>query len=138
MEFGTWGAFHDGCVTAIDSQAPDRLAVFVEIQYLRDLFNDPGSGFVIFLSGVKELSFTPYNGSPVIGLSEITLYTPEILACKELNDGVCLTCVDGIFILRYENAILTLDNGKVVTDEELLLASKQYWNSLSAPMQRNG
>ena len=138
MEFSVWDAFHDGSVIDIESRPGSELLLVVEIPYLREMFKESGTCFNIVLSKVKELRFTPYDGSSVSNLAEIVGYEPEILNSEKVNDGVLLMCVNGQLTVQYESAVVFLDNGRLISDEELLSASKRYWDNFSVNVRRTG
>lgn len=54
-----WGLFHDGVATGISGQVPGKVSVYIEILYLREMFESEGSGFVIELEDCTHFEYQP-------------------------------------------------------------------------------
>jgi hypothetical protein len=46
--------FHDGYIDRIDRSAPGVLRLEIQIEYLRDMFPEPGTRFVVTLTACSK------------------------------------------------------------------------------------
>lgn len=122
---------HDGVIVAVArpfADAPDDLAITVEIDYLRARLSPPGSAIRVRLAGCGTVAYEPYEGAPVSALDEIAAHEPEIVEVVRDGDAVRVWGSTGCLILRYAGLTLMLDDGTPLSRAELASAARAYWD----------
>jgi hypothetical protein len=126
MKRDIWGVFHDGVIAEIAGTVPGTLRLRLRIRYLRRMFEEPGTNFLIELQGCSRLRFTPYGEAPTENLKEIEAHTPEVLYVQS-EDPLTLECAEGVLEVEYNEMHIALPSGSKVTYEALVAASEKYW-----------
>jgi hypothetical protein len=130
MKRDIWGIFHDGVLTRLLGSVPGRLNLHVEIEYLRQMFDEPGGSFTIELEGCSKFRYTEHDEQPTEDLSKLNMLEPEVLYIASENPLV-LDCAGGTLELEYNSMRVTLPSGSEVSYESLVSASEKYWNEWS-------
>lgn len=137
-----WNVFHDGGIVSADGRLGATVRITIEIEYLRDMFEEPGTSFYVYLTACELLSFKAFDSvessSSVDGLASLDL---EIVSASEgaesTLDVLCLaggaqSRVYGNLQLNYASSSITLDTGRAVSVPELFGASAKYWEDWAA------
>lgn len=121
------GVFHDG--TIVESKRKNSTISFrIDIEYLREMFNDKGSSIWVHLDGCDKIEFQLYGSNDlIIDPYEIAKAEPEILYVNEQEDIASVECAEGILRLSYKKIGFTLDSGEDISIEQLGKASEKYW-----------
>jgi len=138
-----WDCLHDGGISGAEMIEPGRLRLAVEIEYLRDLLEPGGRGFLVYLQGLKRLEirrFGPNNEPPAV-FSDPAVFAelePDILSADETEAGVLVHCNIHVLGPRrteygqidfdYDNATVTVDDGSTFSVPQLVELSKRYWD----------
>ena len=80
-----WNLLHDGTVVGL-KRVGERVAMTVDIPYLRMRFDVSGVGLVLELLGGPEMEYAPYEGDAITSLDAIAKAEPDIVEAKE-EDG---------------------------------------------------
>ena len=131
MKRDIWGVFHDGVLMRIDGCVPGTIRLDVEIQYLRGMFDEPGTSFRIELQGCTKLVYAEYDQEPTDDVARIQEREPEILYVTS-EHPLLLDCVMGTLELEYDAMRVTLPSGAEVSYASLAFASEKYWAEWSA------
>ena len=131
MKRDIWGIFHDGVLRDFQGSIPGTLNLHVEIEYLRQLFNEPGSWFAVELQGCSKFRYTKFEEQPTEDIGKLNLLEPEVLYVVSEHPLV-LDCVEGTLELEYDAMRVTLPSGCEVSYESLASACEKYWNEWSA------
>ncbi|EMN7262890.1 hypothetical protein WB865_001853 [Vibrio vulnificus] len=126
MERDSWGIFHDGYISKIEGTIPGELRVFVNILYLRGMFQGDGEGFVVTLSNCTMFEYQEYDEQPTRNLKDIEGLEPEVLYVQS-KEPLVLDCSAGTLRMSYDSATIEIDNGTPVTDNELSQECDNYW-----------
>ena len=128
MNRDAWAAFHDGSIASISGSVPGDISIGIEILYLREMFRGAGGGFLVRLGGCTQFEYQPFDQEPVAELSRIEQLAPRFLYLLESATCIEIDCTEGQLRLAYSTASLFLDDGRAITDEELLNANSSYWS----------
>lgn len=131
MERDIWGVFHDGVVSRVTGTVPGSVRLEIEIEYLRNMFEEPGNRFVVQLSDCSRLAFTEYGKAPTEDLDEIQNSEPEILYVLS-ETPLTLDCATGALEVEYSEMTISLESGRLVSYDSLASASEKYWNDWSS------
>ena len=126
-----WNIFHDGTVERIVGEVPGSVELFIDIEYLRERFSEPGECFVIRLEGCSLLSFNPYEGESRTSLSEIEQIAPDILSAERDGDRCKVFGDAGVLLVRAESGSLRLDAGTELSLQQLKDVASDYWDDWS-------
>ncbi|HVJ92354.1 MAG TPA: hypothetical protein VM580_21285, partial [Labilithrix sp.] len=121
-----WNLLHDGSVTDIKLDI-DRVALVVEVPYLRKRFALPGSAFHVELLGCSHLEYAPYEGAASLSASEIVQAHPDILEAKNEAEDVVVWGTTGALRLRYQDLVLRFDDGTPLALAALDACARAYW-----------
>lgn len=129
-KFEIWNRFHDGSITKITGELP-AIEVRIEIEYLRHIFSNDGNSIIVFLDGCSLFQYLDWDEEDTYSdLSKIEKLEPEILSVNDSNEEMAsIFCACGELKLAYESMSLTLDNGKVISVNELNEACSTYWTN---------
>lgn len=137
-----WNVFHDGSIVRAEGQVGDTVRVSVEIEYLREMFEEPGTSFWVELTPCESLSFKTLDSADTFpSLQAISSLNLEILSASEDSEAtlkvLCLagevhSQVYGYLELKYGSSRVTLDTGRPVSVAELFAASAKYWDDWEA------
>ena len=136
MNRDVWGLFHDGYINRIECTAPGVLRLEVRIEYLRDMFPERGTSFVVTLTACSKFVYRGYDEQPTDDIAEIQAREPEILYVNSM-DPLVLDCADGTLELAYETMTVTLESGQPVTEDALIQASDKYWKDFASRAERD-
>jgi hypothetical protein len=131
MKRDIWGVFHDGVLLRIDGHVPGTIRLDLEIEYLRGMFDEPGTSFRIELNGCTKLVYSEYDQDPTDDVARIQAREPEILYVSS-EQPLHLGCVMGTLELEYDTMRVILPSGVEVSYASLASASEKYWNDWSA------
>lgn len=134
-----WNLLHDATLRAVAGQLPGILRLEIEADYLRSRFAESGTGFVMILTGCRRFEFQPwaFDSQPVSDLLEIAQLKLWLLSADSAADGCCqVHCSTdgggGVLRICASEALLTLENGTVVTLETLAGVANGYWTAFEA------
>ncbi|MDT7520644.1 hypothetical protein RAE19_18445 [Rhodoferax sp. TBRC 17660] len=130
MKRDIWGVFHDGVLKYIDDSVPGTLMLEVEIEYLRGMFDEPGTSFRIELTGHTKVVYSEYDEEPSQDITKIQERMPEILYVTS-EQPLLLDCVMGTLELEYDAMRVMLPSEVEVSYESLVSASDRYWSEWS-------
>jgi len=131
MKRDIWGVFHDGVLKHIHGGVPGILVLDVEIEYLRNMFDEPGNSFRIELTGCTKMVYSEYDQEPTHDIAQILGREPEILYVTS-EQPLLLDCVMGTLEFEYEVMHVWLPSGVEVSYESLASASERYWSEWRA------
>jgi len=131
MKRDIWGVFHDGVLKRIEGVIPGNLRLEVEIEYLRRMFDEPGSSFHIELIDCSKFVYSEYDQEPTSDVRQIQEREPEILYLTS-EQPLLLDCAAGSLELDYDDMRVVLPSGAEVSYEGLAAACERYWNDWSA------
>ena len=128
-----WTVFHDGSIDQIEGTIPGTVSVYVDIEYLRERFSEPGEHFIVTLPDCVKLSFQLYDDEKrIVDLAVIGDECPGILGA-EMEGDVCKVFMDnGILELSSADGSIRLDSGREVPLNELLEVATTYWDEWEA------
>ena len=128
-----WNVFHDGCIEQIEGSAPGMVSVHVGIEYLREMFSDPGEYFLVTFPNCTKFSFQHYERDElVVDLASITEDFPGILSAQ-MDGDVCKVFTDaGLLKMSSDDGSIRLDSGREISLDELLQAATKYWDDWEA------
>ncbi len=121
-----WNLLHDGIVTDIKRDA-DRVALVVEVPYLRTRFALPGSAFRVEVLGCSHLEYAPYEGATSSSASKILQVHPNIVEAKNEGEDVVVWGSSGALRLRYQDLVLRFDDGTPLALAALEESARAYW-----------
>ncbi|MBC3881929.1 hypothetical protein H8K35_10425 [Undibacterium sp. LX40W] len=127
MKHDVWGVFHDGILVRIDGTVPGDLVLRIQIEYLRNQFDESGDYFIIELGCCTKFRYSEYDNPPTEELSEIQAREIDLLYVSS-EQPLVLDCSMGVLELEYESMRVLLPSGRTVTRDELIAASENYWN----------
>jgi hypothetical protein len=136
MNRDIWQHFHYGYINRIDRIAPGLLRLEIAIEYLRDMFPEPGTRFVVTLTACSKFVYCGYDEQPTDDIAEIQAREPEILYINSM-DPLVLDCADGTLELAYEAMTVALESGRPVTEDALVQASDKYWKDFASRAERD-
>ena len=122
-----WNLLHDGTLVGAEREG-GRLTLVVDIRYLRERFDEPGTAIVLELRGCTELAYVPDHGERVRRADQLAAMEIEILGATADGDAVRVDCNEGNLHLRYRELDLALDTGTPLTLEALVDAARSYWD----------
>jgi hypothetical protein len=127
-----WNILHDGVIVAIDGTLPGDLRIDIEIDYLRKRIPDPGTLIQVFLIGCTRFAYQGFEATAFsTELAAVAAMQPEVLG-GSMKDGICeVECSDGTLEVVAADAAIRLDNGRVVTLQELKEVADSYWKEWS-------
>jgi hypothetical protein len=131
MQRDVWAVFHDGILAGIEGSVPGDLRIQIQIEYLRREFDEDGDVFIVELGSCTKFRFSEYEAQPTEDLVEIQAREIDVLYVSSENPLV-LDCSMGVLELDYKTMRVFLPSGRDVTREDLVAASKRYWNEWSA------
>jgi hypothetical protein len=131
MQRDVWGVFHDGIIAKIDGEVPGDLAIQLQIEYLRNEFDEDGDWFVVELGSCSKFKYSEYEAEPTEDLTEIQAREIDVLYVSS-EDPLVLDCSMGILELEYKTMRVVLPSGRAVTREDLIAASERYWKEWNA------
>jgi len=131
MQRDVWGVFHDGILAKIEGAFPGDLAVQLQIEYLRNEFEEDGDFFIVELGSCTKFKYSEYEAQPTEDFAEIQNRKIDVLHVS-LEEPLLLNCSMGVLELEYKTMRVVLPSGRAVTREELVAASERYWNEWSA------
>ena len=129
MNSDIWKLFHDASIVAITVVGQQDLVVTTDIPYLRKMFDDTGTAFLIRLHQCHRFQYRDYSDNQWIdSFADIVRAEPEILSAKaETGQEILITCTEGQLRMQYESCTVSLDTGIPITLEELATAADRYW-----------
>lgn len=136
MDRDIWGVFHDGYIVRIDRIEPSLLRLEIVIEYLRDVFPEPGTKFVVTLTACSRFVHCGYDEQPTDDIAVIQAREPEILYIQSLEPLV-LDCADGTLELTYDTMTIALESGQPVTENSLIQAADKYWKDFASRTRRD-
>ena len=131
MKRDIWRVFHDGVLKHIDGGVSGILMLDVEIEYLRNMFEEPGNSFRIELTGCTKMVYSEYDQEPTHDVAQIQDRELEILYVTS-EQPLLLDCVMGTLEFEYESMHVRLPSGVEVSYESLASASERYWSEWRA------
>lgn len=128
-----WDVFHDGSVDRVEGSVPGTVTVYVGIQYLREMFPEPGEHFIVTLRDCTMFSYKAYDSDEVItDFAGIADAWPGILSA-EMDGVVCKVFGEnGLMQVSSSDGSIRLDSGREISLEELLQAATKYWDDWEA------
>jgi len=128
-----FNVFHDGSIDLVEGSVPGTVSVYVDIEYLRKRFSEPGEHFIVVLPSCVEFSFQLYDDENVIvDFAEISDAWPGILSA-EMDDDVCKVFTEtGILRVKSSDGSIRLESGSEISLQELLDAATAYWDEWEA------
>ncbi|MDT8991532.1 hypothetical protein RQP54_11735 [Curvibacter sp. APW13] len=127
MNPDVWNLFHDGTISNLSGDIPGDVWVLIEIGYLRAMFPGHGNGFSVLLRACSTLEFEEYDKQPISEFTQIVEREPEILACEPVGPTLEITCTLGTIRIVYAEEQVFLEDGTLISPEELAAASARYW-----------
>ncbi|WP_395009381.1 hypothetical protein [Undibacterium sp.] len=131
MQQDVWGLFHDGILAKINGGVPGDLTIQLQIEYLRDEFDEDGDCFIVELGSCTKFKYSEYEAEPTEDLQEIQNREIDVLYVSS-QDPLVLDCSAGVLELEYKTMRVVLPSGRAVTYEDLFNASERYWNAWNA------
>ena len=123
-----WNLLHDGTIAQIEGVLPN-VNIRVEIEYLRHIFSNDGESIILEIRDCSLLQYKKFENSELItDFDSIIDLEPEILSSEEEKDKLRIICVEGVFEIEYGDISFKLDNGNIVTLDEIQVASDTYWD----------
>ena len=123
------GIFHDGYIVEIQHELPN-ISIRIEIEYLREMFPSKGSSFIANIIGCESIEFLKWESEVrTSDLKSIASEEPEILSVEQIGNSAHIICTEGELDILYSNIEFQLDNGEIVTYQELEDACKKYWHN---------
>jgi len=140
VERDIWDVFHDGSIASAEVEGSATARVKIEIEYLREMFEDPGDSFYLHLEECSALSFRPVDSAETFSSAKIASLDLQILSAAEDEvlplrvfcvGGTVQSPVYGYLELVYASSNVTLDTGRHVPVSELFAACGKYWDDWS-------
>ena len=131
MQRDVWGVFHDGILAKIDGCVPGNLTIQLQIEYLRNEFDEDGEFFIVELGSCTRFRYSEYEAAPTEDLQEIQSREIEVLYVSS-EDPLVLDCSMGVLELGYRTMRVLLPSGRAVTRDDLFSASERYWSEWNA------
>lgn len=129
-----WGVFHDGVVTNITNDGFGTIGLTLDIAYLRGMFSGDGTTFQISLRGCSSFTYSEYESTPSSDLARIQELQPEILYVQSTSP-IVIDCAGGVLEMSYDEMSVHLPDGRQLTYEQLVAASRDYWQRWSEQSQ---
>ena len=129
MNSDLWELLHDGSIVAITVVGQQDLVITTDIPYLRKMFDDTGTAFLIRLRQCYRFQYRDYSDNQWNdSFVDIVRAEPIMLSVKA-NTGqeILITCTEGQLRMQYESYTISLDTGIPITLEELVTAADCYW-----------
>jgi hypothetical protein len=139
-----WYYFHDGLVVSIAGRVPGDVVFTIAILYIRERFLSEGEAIIVTLKNCTVLDFLSVDdgllmeGSPFFSIEEEEKAF-EILGRELKGEYEELFCElpyspsseydYRLLRLKYDNFLLHLDDGTLITLDELVQAWNGYWKS---------
>jgi len=116
-----WDLFHDGTLIKVEENAQGNLVLTVELEYVREMFDEEFKYFLIELHECSLFEFSPSIGDikPVKDVNSILKYDLWMTDVATKNDEIQIYCADGILKTEYKDYSITLDTGTRISTEEL-------------------
>ncbi|MCP4915422.1 MAG: hypothetical protein GY913_00735 [Proteobacteria bacterium] len=130
-----WNLLHDGTVVGL-MRIGERVAMTVDIPYLRTRFDVPGVGFVLELLGGPEMEYAPYEGDAIASLDAIAEAEPDIVEAKEEDGRVVVWGSAGVLRLRYRDLALRFNDGAPLALAALDECARSYWDEWEKASKR--
>jgi hypothetical protein len=136
-----WNVLHDGTIVAVAGEVPGELTLEIEADYLRRRFADQGRRFVLTLRDCTHLIFKPWDESQraVTRLEDLAALSLWILSADKVDGRCAVHCSrghsdagGGVLEVVAEDAVLTLDAGRIVSKEEIEAVAEKYWTEWSS------
>jgi hypothetical protein len=131
MKRDIWAVFHDGVLKNIEGTVPGTLRLQIEIEYLREMFDEPGISFAVELNNCTKFKYSEYEEQPTENIARVQEREPEVLYVLSEHPLV-LDCVMGTLELEYDAMRVTLPSGGEVSYGSLESASEKYWSEWNA------
>ncbi|WP_018152063.1 hypothetical protein [Leeia oryzae] len=138
MDVGFWALLHDGGIEVITGTVPGEVSVEISVRYLRQQFPGEGTGFRVNLSDCTRFTYQEYDSSLIENIDAIVALSPEILGVGKGEHPVVVNCVMGTLTMSYGAVSLYLDTGEEISFDELVIASKKYWDAWTARIPKRG
>lgn len=128
-----WNVFHDGSIDRVEGAVPGSVSVYVDIDYLRERFSDPGEHFIVTFPNCLDFSFQLYDDSTlIVDFAAIADAWPGILSA-EMDGEDCKVFTDsGILRMKASSGSIRLDSGREISLCELLDTAASYWEEWEA------
>jgi len=125
---------HDGSIDQAVGAVPGDVQLSISIDYLRRRFPEVSEHVVLTLHECTCLAYDPDDppGS-LTDLQAIATAKPQILKAEDWTDPNKVYCVSGTLRVFASAFSLALDNGRIITFEELASVSEAYWREFDEP-----
>jgi len=124
MNIHFWNIFHDGDIAAVTGIVPGDIEFFIEAEYLREQFSDPGIGFKLQITACSMMSFKSFRTNQTVsGINALKGCDLEILSAKMDDKDLIVITTSGEIRLRYESEKITLDTGRQLQISDMATAS---------------
>ena len=110
---------------------PGTLRLQIEIEYLREMFDEPGISFAVELNNCTKFKYSEYEEQPTENIAKVQEREPEILYVISEHPLV-LDCVMGTLELEYDAMRVRLPSGSEVSYGSLESTSEKYWSEWNA------
>jgi hypothetical protein len=141
-----WDVLHDAIVVQIGGTVPGDLTLELDCDYLRDRFPSSGDRFVLTLRNCTRFAFTPWaeGSSAIEDLAALAARRLWILSAEAREHSYKVHCSEdvrggngGELEVAAFKAELRLDNGALVTPDELKRVATEYWEEFRSRSQRS-
>jgi hypothetical protein len=126
-----WNLLHDGSVSGVERDG-DRVSIDVDIEYLRQRFEEPGTLLRVELLGCTLFEFTPGGGAAALAFEDLAKADLTILSAVLEGDDVVVWCGSGALRLRYRELALRFESGKPLSLAALDECARQYWDDFGS------
>jgi hypothetical protein len=135
-----WNLFHDATVVGITGEVPGSLRLEIECEYLRDRIDDPGRTFFLTLDDCTRFVYRTIgdDGAVMDDLAAIAARRLWISGADQ-HEGFCIVhCSEhrpngstGHLEVAAGSAMVTVENGRVISAAELEAVAEEYWSGFS-------
>jgi len=132
LNLNIWNLWHDGTVFRAVGRVPGDVQLSISIDYIRRRFSDVGEHVVLTLHNCTCLAYEPDDPPGCLtDLQAIAAAEPEILKAENWTDPNTVYCVSGTLRVLASTFSLALDNGRIITFEELASVAETYWREFA-------
>ncbi|MDP1662876.1 MAG: hypothetical protein Q8L55_13255 [Phycisphaerales bacterium] len=125
--FAVWNTLHDGTIDAISGVVPGDVLMTIGIEYLCRVLPTAAVQLNLHLRSCTLLRYAPFLGVPMEGVEALAGQGIEILSAACPARVVEIACASGHLSLEYEEVVIQLVEGRIISQEELESAAERYW-----------
>jgi len=123
MDVKLWGILHDGGVERMTGTLPGNVVFHVWLEWVAKEFPPSNGVLTITLHDCSDIEYTEFGSDvPYIDVAGLQGLDIEILGATRQGDWATVNTALGRLRVRYTDVTVQLDNGTIVTLDELTTA----------------